>query len=201
MTITDSIFDGNSTDGNGGVVGVDHGFHSKVYNFQNCRITDNTGNYALYHYGSGSLAVDFSTVADNENGVYGNGDGLSVTNSIIANNASVGVSSNIDGATADYSDVWGHTSDYSDSASAGTGSLSVDPGFVDPAADNYHLLLSSSLLTAADPDATLSSDLEGAIRPQDGGFAMGAFETGVPEPTSIALLAFGALALLRRRRG
>ncbi|HEX3476415.1 MAG TPA: right-handed parallel beta-helix repeat-containing protein [Kofleriaceae bacterium] len=71
--------------------------------------------------------------------------------------------------------VWTY-SDISPGAVSGTGNLSADPLFVDPAHNNFHLQLASPARDAADPAATLAVDIDGDTRPQGAGRDMGADE-------------------------
>jgi len=59
---------------------------------------------------------------------------------------------------------------------AGAGNRSIDPLFVDPAHDNFHLQIASPVRDAADPAATLAVDIDGDARPQGPGRDMGADE-------------------------
>jgi len=212
ITVRRSIFTGNSTDGNGAVAGIDHSFHPKYYRFENSLIYDNTGNYALYHYGTRNpdgIILTYSTVADNPGGGVYSKDDISLVGSVIANNGPVGVYSDDAGATLEYNDVWGHTSDYAGSATAGVGSMSIDPSFVDALLEDYRILSGSGVIGAW-PGYGLTDDLLSDPRAGDDALrTLGAYETpieqdtggaAIPEPATLALVACGGAIALRRRR-
>lgn len=52
----------------------------------------------------------------------------------------------------------------------------MDPKFVNPAGSDYHLMVGSPAIDAADPAAMLSEDYDGNVRPVGGGRDLGAFE-------------------------
>lgn len=58
----------------------------------------------------------------------------------------------------------------------GTGDLNLDPQFVAPAQNNFHLQASSPLRDAADPTATVADDIDDDARRQGGGRDVGADE-------------------------
>ncbi|MBN1955654.1 MAG: right-handed parallel beta-helix repeat-containing protein [Anaerolineae bacterium] len=65
-----------------------------------------------------------------------------------------------------YNDVWHNTGgDYGGDAAAGATDFAAHPRFVDPAAGDLHLSLSSPCIHAGDPRTTLAWDLEGDPRP------------------------------------
>jgi hypothetical protein len=59
---------------------------------------------------------------------------------------------------------------------AETGNVSGDAIFVNGAGGNYHLQTGSPGINAADPAATLATDIDGEMRPQGGRHDMGADE-------------------------
>ena len=145
---------------------------------RNCRVTANTNNgieisngdgnllfnNAIYLNASGNNGVDITATALNNDviqcsiygqkmGVYaGSGGTINVRDCIITNNNTYGVrkygaSSAI---TVTYSNVWNNNTDYS-GVTAGTGCISADPLFVNPAAGDFHLGTGSpSIGTASD---------------------------------------------------
>ena len=113
----------------------------------------------INHFGTGSVTVINSTIAGNiashGAGIYGTN--LSVNNSIIWGN--VGGQQIYGTPTVEYSDVEG--------GFPGTGNLDVDPGFADAANGDFHLMASSTLVDAGDPDfvpAPSQTDLDGEPR-------------------------------------
>ncbi|MCP4357733.1 MAG: hypothetical protein GY796_06925, partial [Chloroflexi bacterium] len=65
---------------------------------------------------------------------------------------------------------------YSGTASAGTGDISATPMYEDVLADDYHLKKLSPGLDVADPNVPFVHDIDGDIRPTNGGPDMGADE-------------------------
>jgi hypothetical protein len=125
----------------------------------------------------GRRVFAFNTVSQNQ-GPFGNVSGvtcdagagvpLAMTSNLVVNNA--GPSQVIGGAC-----VWTY-SDIAPGSVSGTGNLSSDPLFVDPAHNNFHLQLASPVRDAADPAATLAVDIDGDARPQGARRDMGADE-------------------------
>ena len=179
----------------------------------NSLIAGNTGGFAIdgkfnRHDTDQSLEVLFSTIADNPGGgieidgaSWQDGD-VDIIDSIIANNGSTGInlddSSTIADITLDYNDVHGHTTDWANDAYQGSNSINVDPLFNNPTAGDYSLSYGSPALDAG-TDLGITTDLNGDLRPQGGGYAMGAYETPTPEPGSSLLLLLGVLAAVGTR--
>ncbi len=59
---------------------------------------------------------------------------------------------------------------------AGTGNINTAPMFVDPATRNFHVMPDSPVENLADAAATITVDLDGDSRPQDGRSDIGADE-------------------------
>jgi hypothetical protein len=99
------------------------------------------------------------------------GQPVAMSNNIVYGNQGTGIDTQVAGANCNwtYSDIGPDTV-------AGTGNLSVDPGFVDPAANNFHLKGTSVAKDAANPAATLEVDIDGDARPQGPRRDMGADE-------------------------
>ncbi|MCL2779095.1 MAG: DUF5123 domain-containing protein [Polyangiaceae bacterium] len=159
-----------------------------------------TGNsYGIYisqtTSASSTVNIANATVANNTtDGVYGqkynaatSSLSINIVNSIISNNKAYGVGTfttgnNNSNATfaVSYSDVWGNTTSsyYGYKVSAGTGTISVNPLFVD-AANDYHLQPNSPCIDTG-TTTTLTTDADGNPRVVDGGKGakpdMGAYE-------------------------
>lgn len=205
LSVYQSLFSGNSAPV-GAAAGGSSFWHGEYY-FENILATNNTGGYAFYAQGnrvSGDYAFEFAhaTVADNPGGgIYSRGDGLGlrVLNSILANNGSTGINYNQSGGPAaelDYNDVWGHTTNYAGDASAGGNSMTQDPLFLDPTAGDFHLTEDSPVIDSG-IDLGVNIDLDENPRPKGSGPEMGAFET--PEPVAGYLLIIGVIMLLSTR--
>jgi hypothetical protein len=116
----------------------------------------------------------FNTVAQNQAGTAGGVACASLT-SPVAMTSSI-VFGNGGGVQVEGSGCQWTYSDLGPVAVAGTGNLSSDPQFVDPAHNDFHLQVSSPARDAADPAATLAVDIDGETRPQGAGRDMGADE-------------------------
>ncbi|OPZ31354.1 MAG: polymorphic membrane protein [Lentisphaerae bacterium ADurb.BinA184] len=213
IAVRQSRFTGNSAPRGAAIGGADY-WHGEYY-LENCLVAGNLGGYAITASGYRVLndyAVDIvhSTIVDNPGGgisVTYNGEasdlGVRVRDSIVANNGAVGVHFNRNGGTGtavlEYNDVWGQASNYLGDAAAGAGAMSVDPGFKASGGEAYTLGTSSPLIDAG-TNLGIAVDLLGLARPDGAGYAMGAFEVPVPEPSALTLLAAAGLAAFVRRR-
>ncbi len=107
-----------------------------------------------------------------------------VANNIVAGHSGYGIICE-DNSNADigFNDIWNNGTDYY-GCSAGPGDISVDPMFVDPAAEDYRLVEGSPVIDAGTNDAPSlpAVDFDGNLRIVDGNFDgwavadMGAFE-------------------------
>ncbi|HHN94075.1 MAG TPA: DUF11 domain-containing protein, partial [Anaerolineae bacterium] len=122
----------------------------------------------------------YSNTAEDGGGLYLLGGAPVVSNTIIAANHATATGGGIyqDGGTPAlaYNDVWGNTPNDYFGTTAGTGSISADPRFLDPAAPDLHLTRASPCIDAGDPSTTLAQDRDGAPRPQLDGYDIGAYE-------------------------
>ena len=117
---------------------------------------------------------EFNTVARNQHGSVGDGQGVWCDN-----NSMLDAHSNI---------VWGPGMPQVSGAQCtwsysllrgnvpGTGNVSADPMFVDTSMGNYHLQAGSPAVDAAKPDSGVLVDFDGDVRPSGGGSDMGADE-------------------------
>jgi hypothetical protein len=134
------------------------------------------------HHHSTDLFVVNNTVHDNgENGIAFNRSALlaRLTNNIVSSNGGYGlVCLSTEVPQASHNDLWLNAAgDYSGCA-PGISDIAANPLLLNPAAGDFHLLFGSPCIdagTAADAPAV---DFEGIVRPQGGGFDIGAHEHG-----------------------
>lgn len=128
---------------------------------------------------SGTRRFEFNTVTNNA-AMDGNAVGVLCTlvsqpitfaNSIIYNNQTGGTRTQVGGTNCNwqYSDIGPDTV-------GGTGNINMDPLFVDPAHNNFHVQAASMVKDKADPTSMMNIDIDGDSRPQGAGRDMGADE-------------------------
>ncbi len=112
---------------------------------------------------SNNTIIDNSSagiVADDNSEVF-------ITNNIIASNGR-GVEINTPNVTLDYNNLWDNTGGNYYNISPGVHDISVDPQFVDPSSDNYHLLPASQCIDNGGILFAPDHDYDGDFRPFDG---------------------------------
>ncbi len=119
----------------------------------------------------------FGTTIENGGGIASrDADNFEVVqnNIVVSNHGGM----NIGAASADnhHNLVWGNVQNYVGAATAGTGDVSLDPGFVDPADKDYRLRADSPAIDGGVSWSGMTSDLDGNPRPVGGGPDLGAFE-------------------------
>jgi hypothetical protein len=149
---------GNTGDQNKWVgIGVDFptGGTRGPVNIKNCFVYEN--NRKGIGNDGGEIYVYFTTVADNAYyGVYRNSGSILIQSSIVW-----GHTDDIYGAvTVNYTDI-------GDGSPSGQYNISQDPQFVNPAADDYHLLLASPCIDYAKDVPGITTDYDGDTRPYD----------------------------------
>jgi hypothetical protein len=137
------------------------------------------GGVHLDQINTGTRRFEFNTVTNN-NGMDGAAVGVVCTlvgqpvtfaDNIVYANQEGGTRTQVGGANCN----WTH-SDIGPVAVTGTGNISMDPRFVNPAQSNYHLQAGSPAIDKADPASTMDVDIDGDVRPQGSGRDMGADE-------------------------
>jgi hypothetical protein len=101
---------------------------------------------------SASLIIN-NTVAGNNNGMYDSGGWLpTIMNNIVVGNSNIGIGcvNNSVPTNFSYNDVWGNGNNYHN-CSAGPGSISNDPVFVDEPNGDYHLDVGSPCIDSGNP--------------------------------------------------
>ncbi|MFQ5614911.1 MAG: right-handed parallel beta-helix repeat-containing protein, partial [Anaerolineales bacterium] len=138
----------------------------------------------LYNSGGNATVWNstfYSNTAGTGGGIYIASGMPGISNTIVVDNAGTGIY-NASGAPAlAYNDVWGNTPvDYSGVISAGVGSLSMDPLFLNPSGGDFRLRTDSPAVNAGGPLAVFPDlDLAGNQRPLEGRHDMGAYENGI----------------------
>ncbi|HFD39907.1 MAG TPA: DUF11 domain-containing protein, partial [Anaerolineae bacterium] len=185
-TLTGNQISGNTASYDGGGLYLDQ----SDADLQNDIVADNmagNGGGGLYVGGS-SPVLRHLTLARNDgnNGIYVTRSSHAVLADTILVSHTVGIhvgsgsSANLQ-ATLWGSDAWANGSDWSGAGDIVTGTINVqgDPGFVNPAAGDYHILPTSAAVDAG-VDAGVTTDIDGDARPAAFGYDIGADE--IPGP-------------------
>jgi hypothetical protein len=118
------------------------------------------------------LTIVSPTLASNQAVSVGAGT-VYITNTIVASHTT-GIENAGGTVSEDYSLFYGNTANLS-GVTGGSHSLTGDPAFVNPAADDYHLKVTSAAIDAG-TDAGVTTDFDGKARPQGAGYDIGAYE-------------------------
>lgn len=149
--------------------------------FQNCLFAGNTSSSeggGSFVGATANATFDFCTFTNNTATAHGRGFGImdtcqgTITNSIVFGNTG-GTGADIS-AFDESLGVTVNTSDVSPANFPGTGNLSADPLFVNPATNDYHLKAGSPCIGAANPTGAPAQDRDQLSR--DATPDMGAFE-------------------------
>ena len=137
------------------------------------------GGVRIDQVGAGTRRFEFNTVTNN-NGAAGTTTGVVCTlvtqpitfsNNIVFDNQIGAARTQVGGVNCS----WTYSNIGPDGV-AGVGNINMDPLFVNPAQNNFHLTSASPAKDAADPAATLAVDIDGDARPQGVARDMGADE-------------------------
>jgi hypothetical protein len=137
------------------------------------------GGVVVSQISTGSRRLEFNTITQND-GMTGAttgvvcsliGQPITFSSNIIYANRALGGGAQVGGSNC----AWTY-SDIGPGSLGGLGNLDIDPRFVAPMLDDYHLGAGSPVIDRADPAATLSIDLDGEARPQGAGRDIGADE-------------------------
>jgi uncharacterized repeat protein (TIGR01451 family) len=138
--------------------------------FTNNQVLGNSANQGsgFFIVGAATITLTNNTMVGNmgEGVVFANNPTATVVNNIIADHT-VGISGTGTIVLA-YNDVWNCSVSCYKGIQEGISDLSVDPGFVNAAAGDYHLRYSSPLVDAGQNEGAPAADFEGDKRPLDG---------------------------------
>ncbi len=180
--LTGTQFFNNSAVGNGGGLELDGG-DGRLVNLLAANNTAGDTGAGLHLTTAGEVVVLHVTVAAaaaNPGSAIAVEDGtVTLTNTILAGHAT-GLALLGGAAAEDYTLFYNTTVTATAGVSLGANSLLGNPQFVNAAAGDFHLGLFSAA-TNAGADAGVLTDLDGAPRPFDGAFDLGAYERQVVE--------------------
>ena len=177
LTVTQSSISGNT----GGGISITNA----QFDLENNIIASNGGpatgfgGVRIDQVGAGTRRFEFNTVTNN-NGAAGTTTGVVCTlvtqpitfsNNIVFDNQIGAARTQVGGVNCS----WTYSNIGPDGV-AGVGNINMDPLFVNPAQNNFHLTSASPAKDAADPAATLAVDIDGDARPQGAARDMGADE-------------------------
>lgn len=185
LALTNTTFVNNSATYGGGVYHAyfyDDNFgdvndDARVVNTLFAHNTASSKGAALYLSAVGKVDILHTTIADNAlnsraalivSGTVG------LTNTIITSHA-VGIERIGGNVHEDYNLFYGNTTNVTGTVSGGTHDVYGNPNFVDPTNDNYHIAPPSAAINAG-VDAGVYTDLDGNMRPWNGGYDIGAYE-------------------------
>jgi hypothetical protein len=188
-TITNNVINNNMTESGGGA-GIQVDFGSSLVTIANNLIVGNRADNGGGGIGTfaGSILIANNTITDNTvtntgaGGIYfgaGFGSSTNANNIIAFNSSGIGtVSSTVLNRN---NCLFGNTNGNYDILTPGTGDVSVDPQFANPAEFNYRLLATSPLLNAGANDYLVGpADLDAAPRLEGANVDIGAYEYQSP---------------------
>lgn len=165
FALTDTQFIGNSAVNGGGLYHV-NGQTGTVVNALFARNSASTNAAALYLNGAVSIlhtTVASPTLASRE-AIYVTGGTVNILDTIVTNHTT-GIQRAGGSVSEDYGLFFGNGSNTGGGVTAGVNSLTGDPVFANPAADDYHLAAGSAAVDNG-AAAGVTTDFEGNARPQ-----------------------------------
>jgi hypothetical protein len=137
----------------------------------------------------GVVSIINNTIVDNLAGIVVDRAGTTIINNNVTGNLFEGLNGNSVSLTLNYNNFWNNGQNYS-GAVAGANDISIDPLYVSPSTNNYHINLYSSLIDRGTGIQGIADDIDNQTRPFDGNgdgnstFDIGADEyIGPPAPT------------------
>jgi PKD repeat protein len=173
----------NNTAANGGGIyhiGNGPGYLVNVLAARNTATTDGAG-FTLNS--SGAVKIIHATVAgvglNPQTAIEVRNGAVSVTNSIITSHTTGLYQTGASSASEDYNLFFGNLTDQAGIVNAGGHTVSADPLYLQPVADNFHVAWGSPAMEAG-TDAGINLDRDGHTRPISASFDLGAYETDLP---------------------
>lgn len=169
-------FISNTAGGSGG--GLYHGGPGQVVNTLFARNTASGNGAALFLGGSGNVQILHTTIASpaqvNGAGIFVAAGTVGISDTIVASHT-VGIRREGGaGAIENYNLFFGNAVNLTGTLPVASGgqSLTCNPAFANPAADDYHLVNGSAAINAG-ANVGVAADFEGDARPSQGGFDIG----------------------------
>lgn len=137
---------------------------------------NNNGDPVIWH-----VTIARNQATDEGGGFYNRIGTPEIVNSIVYGNIATtggGIFADNTAPTVRYNDVYTNTGGDYVGLTAGTGSISDDPLFVDAETHDYHISGGSPAEDSAQPNAFVTSDFDAQPRPRNYGPDMGAYEIG-----------------------
>jgi parallel beta-helix repeat protein len=159
---------------NGFGVDLGSGYGYTAATITNCVISENASTAFSYYANQSTGTLVNSTIADNGAfGIHYQGPGTDcsfmVANTIVRNNSGAEISAD-PGADATISVTFSNV----EGGWPGAGNIDCNPDFV--GSNDYHLLASSCCIDAGTSNGAPGEDMDGDVRPYDGGYDIGADE-------------------------
>lgn len=176
----------NSVTGNGAAIYLNNGTNDTLNitnNFIYSNVADGQGG-AIYNNNGGSNdhiwhnTLVFNTATGQGAGLYSAAGNLDIRSNIVDRNFGTGLYVAAGSPTIDYNNVYGNVPNYGGLAAAGANDIEAEPLYADLLNDDFHLEGNSPGEDDGDPNLSsgVPTDIDGHIRPTNGGPDMGADE-------------------------
>lgn len=129
----------------------------------------------------GVASIINNTITNNFSGIAVDRAGITILNNNVTGNSFEGINGGNVSLTLDYNNFWNNGQNYS-GATAGANDISIDPLYVSPSANDYHINSYSTLIDRGATIQGIADDIDIQVRPFDGnGDGNMAFDIGADE--------------------